>query len=145
MIALEKSRVELAAEIVLSNDGTILFEKDDRTLGALGYLHGQGSMRWSQLHSALSHRQEHMDNQQEAARTFVVAGVEGRQPDQFSTPNDIVAQSEPVDVMAPVNRPTMANRRPAQGGARTASTGVRIMTGSLTTTSLPGDRNRTPP
>ena len=105
VIALEKSRVELAAEIVLSNDGTILFSKDDRTLGALGYLHGQASMRWSQLHSEMAHRQEHMDNQQETARAFVVAGVEGRQPDQFSTPNDIVAQSEPVDVMAPVADP----------------------------------------
>ncbi len=105
VIAIEKSRVELAAEIGLSKDGTILFTQGDRTLGAVGYLHGQASMWWSQLHSKLSHRQARMDDQQETAQAFVVAGVEGRPPDQFSTPNDIVAQSEPVDVMAPVADP----------------------------------------
>ena len=105
VIALEKSRIELAAEIGLAGDGTVAFTKDGRALGALGYLHGQSSMRWSQLHSELSHRQQRMGNQQETAEAFVVAGVEGLQPAQFSTPNDIVAQSEPVDVMAPIADP----------------------------------------
>lgn len=104
-VVLEISRFELAADITLSKDGTVRFSRDGHRLGALGYLHGQASRRWSRLLSELLHRQDHMDGQQESAEAFLVAGVEGPPPDQFSTPNDIVGQPQAVDVVAPTATP----------------------------------------
>ena len=104
-IVLAITRLVLAADITLSKDGTVRFSKDGREIGALGYLHAKASKRWGHLISESSVRRSQMDGQQESADAFVVAGIEGPQPSQISTPPDIVAQPDAVDVVAPTATP----------------------------------------
>ena len=105
VIALERSRHELTADITLSRDGTVRFSKNGRRIGSLGYVHGRASKRWSRLVSECLHRREYMDGQQGSAEAFAVAGVEGPLPDQFSTPTNIVDESEEFDIVAPTANP----------------------------------------
>ena len=75
-------------------------------LGRWGTCTGRLRCGGLSLHSELSHRQAHMDDQQESAQAFVVAGVEGRQPESilYAERRRWHSRSR-VDVMAPVADP----------------------------------------
>lgn len=89
ILGLALIRSSLGGSLSLSSDGEWHFSDDGRPVLVIGCLHGQGDLRWAQLSAEVNYRRGVRWLGQSGARVFLVAGLQGSQPAEFSTPEDI--------------------------------------------------------
>ena len=106
VLGLDILRSRLGAELRFGRDGEVDILVGGRVLTSIGCIHGRGHLRWAALDSQVNTLHLSAWVGRPAVQTFLVAGVQGTQPTDFTTPFDITGGRPEANIIDGSNTPS---------------------------------------